>query len=66
MQPQDRGGRREPVERCATAPILSLERIDFLSLSLIRITPMILEFCPDLSQRVKPIDKSSNHAKNAT
>jgi hypothetical protein len=24
---------------------------------MIRITPLILEFCPDLSQRVKPIDK---------
>jgi hypothetical protein len=33
MQPQDRGGRREPVERCAAALILSLERIDILSLS---------------------------------
>jgi hypothetical protein len=32
----------------------------------IRIKGMILEFCPDLSQRVKPIDKSSNHTKNAT
>jgi hypothetical protein len=32
----------------------------------IRITPVILEFCPDLSQRVKPIDKSSNNAKNVT
>jgi hypothetical protein len=33
---------------------------------LIRITPMILEFCPDLSQRVHPDKYSSNHAKNAT
>jgi hypothetical protein len=33
-QPQDRGGRREPVERHAAAPILSLEWIDPLSLSL--------------------------------
>jgi hypothetical protein len=33
---------------------------------LIRITPVILEFCPDLSQRVNPDKYSSNHTKNAT
>jgi hypothetical protein len=33
---------------------------------LIRISSMILEFCPDLSQRVNQIDRSSNHAMNAT
>jgi hypothetical protein len=33
---------------------------------LIRITLMILEFCPDLSQRVNQIDKSSNNTKNVT
>jgi hypothetical protein len=32
----------------------------------IRITPMILEICPDLSQRVYPDRKSSNNAKNVT
>jgi hypothetical protein len=37
-----------------------------LQRKVIRIKGMILEFCPELSQRVKPIDKSSNHAKNAT
>jgi hypothetical protein len=31
---------------------------------MIRIKPMILEFCPDLSQRVKPIDKSSSNPMN--
>jgi hypothetical protein len=33
---------------------------------MIRITPMILEFCPDLSQRVNRIYRSSNHAMNVT
>jgi hypothetical protein len=31
-QPQDRGGRREPVEHHTAAPILSIEQIDPLSL----------------------------------
>jgi hypothetical protein len=29
--------------------------------NVIRIKPMILEFCPDLSQRVKPDRNSSNN-----
>jgi hypothetical protein len=33
---------------------------------LIRISSMILKFCPDLSQRVNQIDRSSNHVMNAT
>jgi hypothetical protein len=33
---------------------------------MIRIMPMILDFGPDLSQRVNPIDKSSNNAMNVT
>jgi hypothetical protein len=33
---------------------------------LIRISSMILEFYPDLSQRVNQIDRSSNHVMNAT
>jgi hypothetical protein len=38
MQPQNRGGREEPVEHHVAAPLLPLEERDFLSPPLLSIT----------------------------